>query len=89
MAAIEAVARAKDKSFQAPQGRESDERYADDKHNQGERQPKNQWAEDDRMCHSSRSLCRVLYAIQPSSRALSLASFQAFPTNDACEIGDR
>src|SRR5262245_54854864 len=25
----------------------------------------------------------------PNSRALSLASFQAFPTNAACEIGDR
>jgi len=29
------------------------------------------------------------YTIHPSSRALSLASRQAFPTNAACEIGDR
>ena len=29
------------------------------------------------------------HTIQPSSLALVVASFQAFPTNAACEIGDR
>ena len=29
------------------------------------------------------------YTIQPSALALAVASFQAFPINAACEIGDR